>query len=249
MGQASGRHRRMLPFGALALLVAGLLAWSTPGTAHAAEPVSAPVAIQTASATEFVAFGDSLTSGYRNPGPSWPARLDSKRTDLRLVHNAGVAGDTTTDMLARIDKDVYAYAPSLLIIFAGLNDLGQCTPIDAIVNNIKTMVAGALEHGTRRIVLILNSHVVLMNGRNGHGCGSTVQANIDRLDAALLAYGASAGIQTIDLRPVLDTDGHYTPAFLLPDGVHYNSTGAERVTAAIDAQLSAGFNRYLRGAR
>ena len=239
----------MLGIGALLLVVAGPLAWSAPATTRAAEPVSAPVAVQTDSATEFVAFGDSLTSGYLNPGPSWPVRLDSKRTDLRLVHNGGVPGDTTKDMLARIDKDVYAYAPQLLIIFAGLNDLSKCKAVDSIVTNIKTMVAGAYEHGTRRIVLILNSHVTPMNGQNGHFCGRTVHDNIDRLDEALLAYGASAGIQTIDLRPVLDTDGQYTPAYLLPDHVHFNSTGVERVTAAIDDQLSAGFNRNLRGAR
>ena len=200
-----------------------------------------------AAGTHFVALGDSLTAGYLNPGPAWPARLVSLRDDLTLVRNSGVSGDTTTNMLARIDRDVYAYSPSLVFIFGGLNDLAWCVPIDQIVANIKAMAAGAYGHGAGRVVLILNSHSI--DNPRGPSCVPTVQANIDALDDALLAYGAAAGIQTIDLRPVLDTSGRYTPAYFLSDGVHYNSDGVDRVSAAIDAQLSAGFDRYLRGDR
>ena len=93
-----------------------------------------------------------------------------------------IAGDTTTDMLARIDRDVYAYSPEFLSVFAGINDLGQCKSVDDVVANIKTIVAGAYAHGTTRVVLILNAHTIQLNTRNGHPCGPTVQRNIDKLD-------------------------------------------------------------------
>lgn len=229
-------------------LAAAMFAWYPAGSCAADnESISPPRAA--GAQLRFVAFGDSLTAGYKTPGPSWPARLVSTRTDLHLVRNAGITGDTTADLLARIDRDVYAYQPDLLTIFVGLNDLSHCRPVRQVVANIQTMVAGAQEHGIGRIVLILNSHTIGWSSRNGHGCGPQLQANIDLLDDALIAYGTSAGIQTIDLRPTLDTDGHYTKSFLVPDCVHYNDAGAARVSAVVGAQLSAGYNRYLRGPR
>jgi len=202
--------------------------------------------------TRFVAFGDSLTFGYKNPGPSWPVELDAMRGDLVLVHNAGIPGDTTKDMLARIDRDVYAYSPELLFVFAGINDLSECRSVDQVVQNIKAIVAGAYAHGTTQIVLILNAHTRSLNAQKGHACGPSLQRNITLLDDALLAYGRSAGIQTIDLRPVLDTGGKYTPEFFVSDGVHFNANGVNAVCAAIDAQLYDGddpYERYLRGPR
>lgn len=229
-------------------LASAVLTWS-PAAACASNPQSIAPPHTSGTALRFVAFGDSLTAGYKTPGPSWPARVASMRSDLQLVHNAGVTGDTTGQLLARIDRDVYAYRPDLLTIFVGLNDLSHCKPVGQVVANIRAMVAGAQEHDVGRIVLILNSHTIGWSSGNGHGCGPQLQANIDLLDDALIEYGIAAGIQTIDLRPAMDTNGHYTKAFLVPDCVHYNDAGAARVSAVVSAQLSAGFNRRLRGPR
>jgi lysophospholipase L1-like esterase len=223
---------------ALALTFAA--APSAPSAAAAAAPASdTPVT--------FVALGDSLTSGYMNPGPAWPVELDRMRADMVLLHNAGVPGDTTAQMLARVQRDVYAYNPQMLFIFAGVNDLGTCVTVPAIVANIKKMIDGAYENGVGRIVLILNSHDIPMNAYNGHQCGPMVQAGIDELDAAVTDFGISTGIQTIDLRPVLDVEGRYDPKNFVADGVHFNPTGVDIICRLIDGQLSRGFDRYLRG--
>ncbi|GAB5552971.1 MAG: hypothetical protein Sapg2KO_25620 [Saprospiraceae bacterium] len=44
------------------------------------------------------------------------------KTNAQLI-NAGVSGNSTTDLLNRIDKDVLAHRPELVILMVGTNDL------------------------------------------------------------------------------------------------------------------------------
>ncbi len=226
----SSAAKRQSPPGGRARFFA--LAFAAACLTFGGAPTDAPV-----TGTRFVAFGDSLTAGYGNPGMPWPVELASMRPDLSLVRNSGVAGNTTRDMLRRIGSDVYAYDPDLVLIFAGINDLSACESVEEIVGNVDTMVTGLRARGTERVVVILNSHSVVLP--DGPSCVPTTQSNIDRLDDALAAYAQARGIQTIDLRPVLDTDGAFSPEYFLADGIHYNATGVHLVSAAIRDQLPA----------
>ena len=75
-----------------------------------------------------VCLGDSLTSGYgatavgeEDRSKSYPAFLQSK---IKIpVINAGVAGDTTSQGLSRVDADVLSRNPQIVIIVLGGNDL------------------------------------------------------------------------------------------------------------------------------
>jgi len=62
-----------------------------------------------AAATDIVAFGASNTRGKNAGGPAWPEYLQemlrAKGYDV-TVTNAGVDGDTTAGMLARLDSSV-----------------------------------------------------------------------------------------------------------------------------------------------
>ena len=55
------------------------------------------------------------------------------------VTNAGVSGDSTAGMLARIDRDVLPLAPSLVIITAGGNDVTQF-PLERFLANLTRLV-------------------------------------------------------------------------------------------------------------
>lgn len=75
-----------------------------------------------------VALGDSVTWGVR-PDASVTARdtfaavLERSLAGFRAqVINAGIGGNTSAQMLARLDHDVLAYQPRAVIIMAGLND-------------------------------------------------------------------------------------------------------------------------------
>ncbi len=77
------------------------------------------------------ALGDSVTVGPkavrgRNPAPAFIEILGRQLGEVAV--NAGVGGDTSTRMLARLDKDVLLKRPSVVLIMAGLNDAAWVDP-------------------------------------------------------------------------------------------------------------------------
>jgi acyl-CoA thioesterase-1 len=77
------------------------------------------------------ALGDSVTVGpkavgKRKPAPSYVVILGTKLGEP--VVNAGVSSDTSTRMLARLDKDVLLRHPRVVLIMAGLNDAAYVDP-------------------------------------------------------------------------------------------------------------------------
>ena len=74
------------------------------------------------SVTRIVCFGDSLTSGVgSSEGMDYPSRL-AEMTGVEVI-NSGVPGNTTADGLARLNEDVLAYEPEVVLITLGGNDL------------------------------------------------------------------------------------------------------------------------------
>ena len=78
-----------------------------------------------------VALGDSVTKGVRPDGSvrfgQTFAALLAKRLK-RPVINAGIGGNTSTQMLARLESDVLKYHPRAVILMAGLNDAAYVDP-------------------------------------------------------------------------------------------------------------------------
>ncbi|WP_417798088.1 arylesterase [Terasakiella pusilla] len=74
---------------------------------------------------KILAFGDSLTAGYRLPqGDGFPEQLESRLRaegyDIKVI-NAGVSGDTTQGGLARLNWAL-ADQPDVVILELGAND-------------------------------------------------------------------------------------------------------------------------------
>lgn len=90
-----------------------------------------------------VAFGDSLTEGYRvDPQQNYPSRLqaalDEKGYQYRVV-NAGISGDTTTGGLNRV-QGVIDQKPSIVILELGANDGLRGMPLDKMKENLQGMI-------------------------------------------------------------------------------------------------------------
>ncbi|MFA6358499.1 MAG: GDSL-type esterase/lipase family protein [Candidatus Omnitrophota bacterium] len=81
-----------------------------------------------------ICFGDSLTFGYgANSGEDYPAAL-AKLVDLPVI-NAGVDGDTTFAALERLENDVLAKNPRLVIVeFCGNDFLKKITKEQTVEN-------------------------------------------------------------------------------------------------------------------
>lgn len=119
--------------------------------------------MNTASAQErpirIVAFGDSLTAGYRLPPKNaFPVRLQAAlkaRGHNVTVANAGVSGDTTAGGLARLDWAVPDDADAVIVelgandALRGLDPAAAQKNLDAILTRIKAKGADILLTGMR----------------------------------------------------------------------------------------------------
>ncbi|HEX9982663.1 MAG TPA: arylesterase [Thermoanaerobaculia bacterium] len=102
--------------------------------------------------TTVIAFGDSLTSGYgAGAGEDYPSRLSALLGTT--VENAGVSGDTTEAALARIDEDVLARQPRLVIVGLGGNDFLRRMPMAGTEANLRTIVRKIQASGAMVVLL------------------------------------------------------------------------------------------------
>lgn len=174
----------------------------------------------------FVALGDSLTYGYGNPGPAWPALLDSEDANLRLVNNAGVSGDLTSGMLSRLNSDVFAYKPEVLFILGGTNDVGHNLSQATTIANLRSIIVAAKAKGIRIFMLTIPPE-------NYPSLSPTIAA----MNAAIIHLANSYSIVYIDIHAVLSTStGVYVSKYTV-DGLHFSAAGAQAVANAVYSRI------------
>src|SRR5437016_8279512 len=83
-----------------------------------------------------VALGDSVTKGVRRDGSvladqTFVALLERELrktyVDARVI-NSGIGGNTSSQMLARLDQDVLSHHPQVTLLMTGLNDAEYIDP-------------------------------------------------------------------------------------------------------------------------
>jgi lysophospholipase L1-like esterase len=98
-----------------------------------------------------ICFGDSLTFGTgAEAGLDYPSQLSNMIA--KPVINAGVPGDTTARALKRLQQDVLARSPDLVLITLGGNDLKNGVAKDTAFNNLEHIVESIQGQGARVIV-------------------------------------------------------------------------------------------------
>ncbi|HOW58583.1 MAG TPA: GDSL-type esterase/lipase family protein [Candidatus Omnitrophota bacterium] len=89
--------------------------------------------------TTVVCFGDSLTEGFgAEKGKDYPSVLRSK-VNLPVI-NTGISGNTTGDALARLENDVSAHDPRIVIITLGANDFFRKIPKEETLKNMEAII-------------------------------------------------------------------------------------------------------------
>jgi len=87
---------------------------------------------------EVIAFGDSLTEGLGSEDLKGYVGYLEEHTGVPIF-NQGIRRDTTTDLLARIDRDVLEHHPRVVIMTIGGNDLIHVTPYETILHNLESL--------------------------------------------------------------------------------------------------------------
>ena len=165
-------------------------------------------------------LGDSLTAGYGlRPAQALPVRLEAalagRGVEARVV-NAGVSGDTSADGLRRMARAV-PDETGLCIVALGANDLMQGVApqrmeqtLDAILDGLQARAIPALLCGMKAPLWY----------------GPYAWA----YDAVFPAVAARHGAA---LHPFLLEGVALHPSYVLPDGIHPNAAGIERIAAGL----------------
>jgi len=170
-------------------------------------------------AAQLVAFGDSLVVGIGTTGGNNFVSLLSGRVGISIV-NAGRSGDTTASALGRLQSDVIARQPRVVIVLLGGNDLLQGLPVSQRVANI-TSIAQQIRSTGATVILV--------------GLGNDP---IDPYGGALPGIASQTG--STHVPGILE--GIFGVTGLMADAIHPNNAGhkimADRLEPALRAALA-----------
>lgn len=162
----------------------------------AAEPVK-PTALKKGDHVIFL--GDSITA-YADAPHSWVGMVRAKVTEahkdfgLRVL-NAGVSGNTVTDLKARLEADVLAKQPTIVFIYIGINDVWKnATTEEKYEATLKGMIAKIKKAGARVIVA---SPSVIGEKKDG---ANELDAKLDKYAGICRKVAADTGSQFCDIR-------------------------------------------------
>lgn len=100
--------------------------------------------------------GYAVTNGNAEWGDSWAQQaLWRSGGRAHALANTGVAGNTSTQMLARWQADVIAWRPDVVLLMIGANDIGSgggTSQIGTLMRNIEQMVLQSLAAGILPVI-------------------------------------------------------------------------------------------------
>ena len=197
---------------ALAALAAVFFLWPR-------KPATWPIRNTSLGDGPIVCFGDSLTRGAgAEAEQSYPAVLAGLLG--REVLNRGRDGETSEGALERLDADVLAPSPSVVIITLGGNDMLQRLPIDVTVGSLRKIFERIL--GAHAMVVYLAIHPPFVN-----------EERMDRVKE----LSRELGVFYIDTAMA----GMWGDRKLMSDQIHPNAAGyrliAERVRDALKGRI------------
>jgi acyl-CoA thioesterase-1 len=175
------------------------------------------------------ALGDSITARYRL-SYSYPDLLGRWRGIP--VHNFGVSGDTTAQMVDRL-ADVLDSGPTpqVVVILGGTNDIARGMPVEETLRNLQT-IAERVRDSRRRPVLVCPPP-----------SGAFRLDRAQALRAGLRDYARAQGIAFVDPWPAMEDParrGWSRPELAL-DVLHPNEQGqyilAEQIARALGWQV------------
>lgn len=190
-------------------------------------------------APAIVCFGDSITlRGY-------PEEL-GRRLNVSVA-NAGVGGHTTATALRRLQRDVIARKPKVVVVLFGTNDSRLDAPkvhvpVERYRANLHAIVDACRAIGARVVLCTLSpinpEPYFGRHARPPFEAAGGLAAVLESYRAAALRLAAEQSVAVVDLHARLAE----RPQWLSPDGVHPSPEGngiiAELVAAAVQPLLA-----------
>lgn len=182
---------------------------------------------------DVVFLGDSITDNWGDAGrPSIGTAVWMQQMDPLHAANFGVPGDTTSNVLWRIEHGELDGQPRVVVLEVGTNNLGidQDTPADTAAGI--SAVVGAIRAASPQ------SQVVLMDlFPRGRSSNDPLTPEIPAVNALLAHLDDGTHVHIVDLgAQFLDADGTVNRD-LLPDGLHPDAQGYQIWADAIAGTL------------
>lgn len=218
------------------LLLAACSGQKTPDPLETRSAAPAASASVPADAPVILAFGDSLYAGYQlEAGQSYPAKLEAALNAAGVkarVVNAGVSGDTTAAARQRLafTLDNQPQKPALVMVGLGGNDMLRGLPPAQTRANLDAILA---ELKRRGIPAMLTGMLAAPNmGQDYVAAFNPIWPSLaKKYDAALVPFF---------LQPILAQ-----PSLQLPDHVHPNAQGVDRIVAATEPAVAQALAKAL----
>ncbi len=193
-----------------------------------------------------VIFGDSITWGAidtRNGG--WATLLRNyygkQGSDIE-IYNLGIPGDTTTNLLKRVESEANTRMADVIIFAIGANDANfilskneHKVPLTEFKQNIiqLTNIGASL---AKKIIFVGLASVdeSLVNPHPLDQDQSWTNTNMFAFDTVIESHCKENGLDYISMRNVISNED-------LADGIHPNSDGHEKMFAVAQNQLSTIF--------
>lgn len=145
--------------------------------------------------------------------------------------NRGISGQTTPQMLIRMQPDVIAHKPKVMVLLAGTNDIAANTGAvtnEFIQGNIKSIVELAHANG----INVILSSILPISDYNKRSNGEVIVRSVQRPPDRILAlnkwikdYCDEKGLVYLDyFSATVDAKG-FLKAELANDGLHPNAEG------------------------
>ena len=186
-----------------------------------------------------VALGSSSTKGVMasDAAHSYPAELQmALERGLPRVHiavlNRGIGGQDAPEELARMQADVMAVRPQLVIWQVGANAVLRNVDLDTfrtmVTQGVKQMQAAGID-----VVLMDNQHAPKVDAMPEHAMVDTILADVATATGAGLFSRAA-------LMTAWDQEGAPRLTFVAADGLHENDRGYVCTARALADAIMAG---------
>ena len=169
--------------------------------------------------SEFVMIGDSITARGH-----WNEFLPQFS-----LANRGIDGDTTQDVLGRMDG-IVSVRPRVAFVMLGINDLSYGVGVDQVFSNYSQIVETLISNGTTPIIQsTVACSIAMCGGRND---------DVGALNLKLQRYADERGVMFINLNERLATVEEGLRQDLTDDGLHLNGAGYARWIDLIEPVLN-----------
>ena len=188
--------------------------------------------------SRYSAFGDSITQGYDTTLSYFQTISKYLKNKYDTISfNDGVGGNTTYNLLQRIDGEIQQQKPTLVTLMIGTNDLRLGTKNNPTITafaykqNLIQILNTISPSKNRTVIIFLIPYLENFN-YPGYSAGS--YQRLKQFNNIIIGVANTFGIPYINENPGLESQN----SILAPDGIHPNNKGDSIISSALKSELS-----------